>query len=312
MHVNAGRGRPGAGPACISQEPGHAAPASLEPPDWGTLLPALAASVRNAAILSAGSKGTGATNAKGDAVRAFDLEAHRAIVRFLEQAGVDALLLSEEGAPRLVGKAPARWRLIVDPVDGSDNFARALPLSAFSCAVLPAEGPLSPERVLAALIAPMEGAARLLALAGRGAWQLPDEREAGIAARLRTSGVRRLADALVSVELNHHAPAPALARLMARARGVRSYGCASRALALVAAGALDAHIDLRARLTGESWLAASLLLREAGGAISGPDGAPVPAMHGLLDRRAIIAAATPALLDAILEELARHAPEHPR
>lgn len=49
-----------------------------------------------------------------------------------------------------------------------------------------------------------------------------------------------------------------MGELFSTARAVRSYGCASRAMALVAGGAIDAHIDVRSRLTPESFLAAAL------------------------------------------------------
>ena len=41
---------------------------------------------------------------------------------------------------------------------------------------------------------------------------------------------------------------------------------------LVATGATDANIDLRGRLTAESYLAGARVLCEAGGSVTAPDG----------------------------------------
>ncbi len=123
----------------------------------------------------------------------------------------------------------------------------------------------------------------LLATRREGAWRGT--------ARLRTSGVRRIEEAFVSCELNHHAPDRRLAELLRRSRGVRTYGCASRAIALVARGALDAHVDVRNRLTPESFLAACLLLTEAGGHACTPDGAPGGSFSSIRERTGLIAAA---------------------
>ncbi len=240
----------------------------------------------------------GSRNRKGDAVRAFDVAAHDALLELLDArlvaVGCAAEVLSEEGAPQRVGRSGVQYRIVIDPVDGSDNAARGLPLSAFACAVLPADAPLDPTQVLAAIVAPVEGA---------DYWLL--DRTRGLRPSLRPSNVHSVSHALVSVELNHLFPSGALANLLGMARGVRSYGCCSRALMLVAAGALDAHIDIRARLTPESWLAAAAILHATGAAVALLDAHLQPAAPpcNLHTRHAIVAAATPALLDDVLARL---------
>jgi fructose-1,6-bisphosphatase/inositol monophosphatase family enzyme len=108
---------------------------------------------------------------------------------------------------------------------------------------------------------------------------------------------------MISVELNHHSPIPGLARLMAAAKGVRCYGCASRALSLVAAGATDAHVDARGRLTAESYLAAARLVIEAGGWVAGLDGATLTAPESLTGRVSLVAASSRELCDEIVKVL---------
>jgi len=249
------------------------------------------------AVEASGRFDLGRINRKGDAVKSFDATADGAVVAWLEAQSCTLIVESEESACRIIGTGRPTARLVADPVDGSDNWARALPLSAFSAAVLPVEACLTPSEVRAALVGPLPHAAPYLVECGRGAHR--DGRQ------IRTSGVAELSDALLSVELNHHAPGPSLAGIMAKARGVRCYGCAARALALVAAGAIDAHIDVRGRLTAESYLAGSALVLEAGGAVVGLDGAQLPAVQSLAERVGLIAAASQDLAACIVEALAR-------
>lgn len=263
---------------------------------WTDILSALHQSVRKS-VLDAGREATGARNAKGDDVKVFDLAADDAALAVLREFRPSILVDSEECGRQDTGPGSPRHRLVLDPVDGSDNWARGLPLSALSCSVLPIDAPLHPDWVEAAMVGPLQEEIPLIALKGSGAW-----RES---TRLAVSEVRSITDALISVELNHFSPSPGLARLMSRTRGVRCYGCASRALALVAVGAIDAHVDVRVRLTAESYLAAARLVIEAGGRVVGIDGPPLPAATGLTDGVCLIAAGTQDLCDAIVDCLRR-------
>ena len=246
-------------------------------------------------VSNAGRAGTRNRNAKGDEVKLFDLAADDAALAVLRKFEVPLVVVSEESGRREIGSG-AQQRLVLDPVDGSDNWARGLPLSALSCAVLPIDAPLHSDQVEAALVGPLEQDAPLIALKNSGAWRDQE--------RLRTSGIRHVGGAMISVELNHFSPLPGLARLLAAARGVRCYGCASRAISLIAEGASDAHVDVRGRLTAESYLAAARLLIEAGGCIVGLDGKPVAAPESLTDRVSLIAASSRELCQEIVEMLA--------
>ncbi len=260
------------------------------------MLSALHQTVRKA-VLDAGREAIGTRNAKGDDVKVFDLAAEDAALAILRELQPPILVDSEESEPLEVGPGRPQHRLVLDPVDGSDNWARGLPLSALSCAVLPIDAPLHPDSVEAAMVGPLEEETPLIALKGSGAWRG--------STRFAVSGVRSITDALISVELNHFSPSPGLARLTSRARGVRCYGCASRALSLVAVGATDAHVDLRGRLTAESYLAAARLVIEAGGCVVGIDGPPLPAATVLTDGVCLIAAGSRELCDAIVDCLHR-------
>ena len=247
------------------------------------------------AVMESGRVESGARNAKGDDVKLFDLAANDAALAALRKLKLPVVVDSEESGQLKIGSGTPRHRLVLDPVDGSDNWARGLPLSALSCAVLPVDAPLHPDWVEAALVGSLDEVLPLMALKGCGAWRGKHQVE--------TSNLCNITAAMISVELNHHSPSPGLARLMATAKGVRSYGCASRALALVAEGATDAHVDVRGRLTAESYLAGARMVSEAGGWVAGLDGASLAAPENLTDRVSLVAASSRELCEEIVNVL---------
>ena len=274
-----------------NNSPGGGETARTVDSPWVERLLTLHRQVRHAVMVS-DRAGSGAKNAKGDDVRLFDLAANDAALAALRKLQFPVVVDSEESGRQETGSGTPRHRLVLDPVDGSDNWARGLPLSALSCAVLPVDAPLHPDWVEAALVGPLAQDTPLIALKGSGAWRGND--------RLETSKLRNIAGAMISVELNHHSPSPGLARLMAAAGGVRCYGCASRVLCLVAEGATDAHVDERRRLTAESYLAAARLVIEAGGWVVGLDGAALVVAESLTDRVGLVAASSRDLCDEIV------------
>ncbi len=235
------------------------------------------------------------TNAKGDRQRNFDLAADATVRRFLEEEFDGGIVLSEESNEHRFGLVEPVYRFVIDPVDGSDNWAQHLPLSSVSIAVLPAEGPIAVDQVIAALTGDLESENAAVFVRGSGAHR-------GVN-RIRTASTRRIKDAFVSCELNHFAPTLQLGALFASARAVRSYGCASRAIVLVAEGSIDAHIDVRERLTPESFLAAAAILQEAGGCVLDAAGNSLPTFTNLQQRTTIVAAATEELAREIIETL---------
>ncbi len=234
-------------------------------------------------------------NAKGDRQRRFDVLIDEWVRDWLTRRGVDGVVLSEELDDVEFGAPGGGHCFVVDPVDGSENYARGLPLAALAIAVLPRSAPLAPENVIHAVVGDVAEPAPILASRGKGAHQC--------GRRLKTSEVRKLHDAVVSFELNHWSPDRKLAETLHACAGVRAYGCASRALCLVAAGALDAHIDVRRRLTPESFLAASLVVAEAGGQVIQLDGSPLGPFDGLQERTTLIAAATPDLVKEMINAI---------
>ena len=265
--------------------------------DLATVLRRIHGGVREAlAGLSSGpAREIHGTNSKGDHQRAFDLAADAVVRRILEGELDSGIILSEESEEHRFGTTEPLYRFVIDPVDGSDNWSRRLPLSSVAVAVLPVEAPIALDHVIAALTGDLGEEDAVICIRGGGVHRGADQ--------IRTAGTRRIKDAFVSCELNHLAPSSSVGALFANARAVRFYGCASRAITLVADGSLDAHIDVRERLTPESFLAAATILQEAGGCVLDSRGNALQAFTDLRQRATIVAAATEELAREIVEAL---------
>lgn len=237
-----------------------------------------------------------ATNAKGDSVKWFDLAADEAVCGYLKKYfPCPVVLLSEEGSPREFGTGQPEFTVVLDPVDGSDNFARGMAPVGTAVALIPCPCPISVETVQYALVGNLVTGQICTAEQGDGAFRDGNQ--------IRTGSCHVLTSAMMSCEMNHFEVRAPLANVLSRARGVRTLGCATQAITLVASGSIDAHLDLRGRLTPENFLAPSLILTEAGGTISGPDGDPIPDIIDLTQRFSIIASSSPELHADLVQQL---------
>jgi fructose-1,6-bisphosphatase/inositol monophosphatase family enzyme len=204
-------------------------------------------------------------------------------------------LLSEEGEPRDFGVGQPEWTMILDPVDGSENFVRGLAPTATAIALVPAGLPVGVNTVEYALVGDLYTSRVWQAARGRGATVNGQP--------LRPSPVTQIKDAIVSCDLNSVLIQPALARLLPQARSVRAFGSAATVLTRVADGSLDAHLDWRNNLTPENFMAPALIITEAGAILTDPFGQPLPAIQSLLDGYSVLAAANPELHAALRQPL---------
>lgn len=203
-----------------------------------------------------------------DFVSQADIRAEQTIREELEKSRPGyAFLMEESGAS---GSENWTWRWVVDPLDGTTNFLHGIPHWAISIALqrrLPDGG----IELAAGMIYSPANDEMFWAEKGSGAFV--NER------RLRVSARRDLRDALfatgipfAAVSARHRlAFARTLGALMPATAGVRRFGSAALDLAWVAAGRYDGYWELGLK----PWDAAAgvLIVREAGGTVTTPDGA---------------------------------------
>ena len=169
-------------------------------------------------------------------------------------------MLAEEGG-ETTGEDDACW--IVDPLDGTTNYAHGLPTFAVSIALEKAG-----DVVLGVVHDPMRGET-FVAERGRGA-RLNDE-------SVGVSETDELVRALVVTGFPYDreevpAALDLFGRLSMRTQSMRRLGSAALDLCYVAAGRLDAYYERG----GYAWdfAAGSLILEEAGGKLSDYEGRP--------------------------------------
>lgn len=170
-----------------------------------------------------------------------------------------------------------RW--IVDPIDGTKNYVRGIPVWATLLA-LERHGRVE----LAVVSAPALGR-RWWAARGEGAWADGE--------RCRVSRVARLEDASVSTTSAPVMP-PGWQELAARAWAARAFGDFWQHC-LVAEGALDVAADERLQLW--DYAAVQLIVEEAGGRCSTFSGAPPTPGESFLTTNGLLHETAAALLE---------------
>ncbi len=208
--------------------------------------------------------------AKGpaDIVTVADEEAQSLIVRSLRRFFPAHGFLAEEGldsAPGLGG-----WRWIVDPLDGTKNFARGVPSFCVSLAA-EREGQVE----LGVVYDPLQDE-MFLGVRGHGAWLNGQ--------RIRVSGTQRLEDAFLTTGVPHRVRRFAgsvgrtFSRFAARSLGVRDRGAGALDLCYVACGRFDGYWEI----DQSPWdvAAGGLIVEEAGGRMSDFRGGPFDIFSG--------------------------------
>jgi myo-inositol-1(or 4)-monophosphatase len=198
-----------------------------------------------------------------------DLTAQQAIVRVISERFPDHAILSEEGIGE-VGEAAATW--LVDPLDGTSNYAHGIPFACTSVAVRDTDG-----LAAGAIFDPFRGEL-FTAVRGGGAWLGGEP--------LAVSATDALGRSLVCTGIqSDDAGAVALfgrriVALCSDCRAVRCVGSPALCLAYVAAGRVDAFVERDATFAWDVG-AGALLIAEAGGRSEDLDGGPVNLGVGL-------------------------------
>ena len=207
--------------------------------------------------------------AGGDRMKLVDFAAEKAIVEILLQRGVSFTLVSEESGIVVYGSKPEDTYVTVDPIDGTTNLVRGLPFYCSSIAV--SNGPRLSE-VYAALVSDLFHGTTYIAQRGKGASRNGE--------RISPSITLSLEEAVVGLDLNTYKISEVASRVTAlieQAKHIRHFGANALELCFVAEGLTDAFVDIRGKLRTTDVAAGFLILREAGGLISSPDGKQVDA-----------------------------------
>jgi myo-inositol-1(or 4)-monophosphatase len=190
-----------------------------------------------------------------DIVTDADHAAQGLITNAIQRHFPDHGFLAEEENLALPATGPVRW--LIDPVDGTSNYSRAIPNFCVSIAAAVEE-----QVVVGVIYDPMTDEL-FSAVQGRGCTLNGQP--------VVVSTTADLADAVVAIDWGREravreASSAAFLQLVHQVRTLRTIGSSALTLAWVAAGRLDAHLSYQ--LSAWDIAAGTLLIQEAGGRVT--------------------------------------------
>jgi len=197
-----------------------------------------------------------------DLVTEADMRAEQAIVEVLAAACPEHAILAEESGRQ--GGDPAAGQWVIDPLDGTTNYAHHLPVFAVSIAFR-SEG-----RVLLGIVYNPATGERFTAVAGGGAFlndtPIGVSQTADLGESLLATGfpydIRERAEGVITV----------FTRFLKHSQGIRRLGSAALDLCYLACGRFDGYWELN--LKPWDTAAGALIVTEAGGRVTDFTGAP--------------------------------------
>jgi len=192
--------------------------------------------------------------AKLQIVTEADIRSEAAIIRRVKKSFPDHSFLAEESAPQ--GSSPYRW--IIDPLDGTTNYAHTFPMNCVSIACENAG-----EIILGGVFNPF---LKELFFAEKSKGAFLNGK------RIRVAKTRKLAESLLVTGFPYDRKTHAryyldiYGEFMIRCHGVRRTGSAAMDLCYVACGRFDGFWEMK--LQAWDTAAAKLIVEEAGGKVS--------------------------------------------
>jgi myo-inositol-1(or 4)-monophosphatase len=230
--------------------------------------------------------------AGGDITMKVDADAEKSIIDLVRGQVNDVRFVAEEAG--VVGPSGATWTVIIDPIDGSANYARGLPFYCTSIAVV--DGP-SLEHVKHGVVRNLISEETYYAERGNGA-----ERDG---TPIRTSKMKKIQDSCVGIDMSKasRATVERLVPLIAAVRKPAHFGANALEQAFLADGKVDAFVDIRDRMRVVDFAAGYLIAKEAGAIMTDPQAGPVNTKIALDEKFNVVASANPVLHERIIKIL---------
>jgi myo-inositol-1(or 4)-monophosphatase len=231
-----------------------------------------------------------------DVTRKIDMVAEEALDSVIMEEGITARVISEELGERLVpaNKEP-RYTLVMDPIDGSANVTMGIPYYCTSLALSKKSQGATFADIDAGAVAAAWGST-FYASKGNGAFYDGEH----LATKEHPEKPRYV---LYAYGVG---PIPkGVVALVEKKCFVRTMGSIALDMCFVAKGSLDAIMDTRDRISGYDIMAASLILKEAGGTITDLEGKDISSLPVSVGGISVLGAANIALYDKLLGQIKR-------
>jgi len=204
-------------------------------------------------------------NPKGGIAREFDRRVEDIVIEHFREKTWSMRILSEEReGPITIGEHPYDWTLVLDPVDGSDNYVHGYRQVAFAAAFIPGKLPVTLRNVSYAFVGNVYTNDIFTANKGGGTFlnndMLP---HFSLTKKIDTDS------SLITINFDHGDRENTEAeercwKLRNVAYSVRRSGSACIDICELARGSVVAYVDLRNALSPENFLAPFRIINETG------------------------------------------------
>ncbi|MHA1144741.1 MAG: inositol monophosphatase family protein [Candidatus Helarchaeota archaeon] len=236
-----------------------------------------------------GKKGAG-----GDDLEQIDIIAEETVIKYLKSKGHSFNLISEEIGEIQIGNSPEHY-IILDPIDGSTNASRGLP---YFCVSIATASSNKLGDLFYGIVMDLTSGNLFEAIKDRGA-SLNET-------KISVSNISELKEAVISTNIsiqNLEKQFSSFINLGRKVRKIRVFGSSALDLCHVAAGNLDAFIDLRKKLRIVDLAAGKIIVEEAGGTVYTEDGKTLNDLDLSISTRTTICASNLPLKPKILKNL---------
>jgi myo-inositol-1(or 4)-monophosphatase len=253
-------------------------------PDWLEILRECSRNIRKNILPILEKPSTQASygrGAGGDTIQQIDLTAENTLIDTIKQYDIAFTLVSEESGIKKIGKNP-QYYVITDPIDGTTNALRGIPFIATSIAV--SRKPQL-QNIETAIVTDIHHNITYTAQKGEGAHKNNK--------KTVTSQTSNLENAVVGIDFNTYKAAQhvkTITTLLQSTKHPRHLGADALEICYVADGTSDAFVDIRGKLRVTDMAASMLIVTEAGGTITTPDGKKLDAPLSPVQRVSFIAA----------------------
>ncbi|TFG12454.1 hypothetical protein EU537_09215 [Candidatus Thorarchaeota archaeon] len=237
---------------------------------------------------------TGGENPFGDATLLLDKQAEDSIIEVLRNSKYDFTVLTEEVGEIDISENP-EYVAVIDPIDGSTNLSRGIPLCAVGISIAPFDNEVTSSDVEISVITSIFSEEEYLAIAGEGA-------------KLNNKSIqpssRKLSErVIISYDTKKALKSdfgPASLGALQQVYDMRRTGANLLDLCWTAAGKLDAMVDMR-NILPVVHVSGTHMVIEAGGIVIDESGYPFEIPLNLDHRMSFIAANTRELAETILK-----------
>lgn len=227
-----------------------------------------------------------------------DMELEALVAAELRKAKIPCILVSEEsGVIEVATPKNAKWRFVLDPLDGSENYKRGIPTYALGLCYAPLSG-RQPD-VIESYIINLVSGEEFYSLKGKGVYRNGK--------RVKPSKLKKMLDAIISIDFYHEAldrriPEDVQIALM-KCADHRRFGPDLVDMCYAAAGGVDAFVHARGTLSEVHASGIALLAEDC--VLTNEYGKPINAKLEVEERTGVVAAGTKELHASLMAALKR-------